>query len=151
MTVIAVSESIVNEDAAVPPKLTAAASVKFVPVIVTEVPPLVVPMAGLIDVTVGGVAVGTGSKKASADSKGGRLLTFVSDGEATRAPARSASEIKATGLVRLMLDASIARDEISVGQSTTLAGNAWPANIHRDSNRSRWSISMLREPFSRRV
>lgn len=37
-----------------PPIVTAVASVRFVPVIVTEVPPAVVPEAGLMAVTVGG-------------------------------------------------------------------------------------------------
>ena len=40
--------------AAVPPKSTAVAPVKFVPVTVTEVPPTAGPEDGLTDVTVGG-------------------------------------------------------------------------------------------------
>ena len=39
--------------AAVPPRLTVAPARKFVPVIVTEVPPLAVPVLGKIEVTVG--------------------------------------------------------------------------------------------------
>jgi hypothetical protein len=39
--------------AAVPPKLTAVALLKFVPVMVTDVPPPVGPEVGEIDVTVG--------------------------------------------------------------------------------------------------
>jgi hypothetical protein len=38
---------------AVPPMVTAVAPVKFVPVMVTAMPPAVVPLAGLIAVTVG--------------------------------------------------------------------------------------------------
>jgi hypothetical protein len=48
-----------NVVAAVPPKLTAVTPVKFVPVIVTLVPPVVRPVFGLTLVTVGaGVGVG---------------------------------------------------------------------------------------------
>ena len=42
--------------AAVPPKLTVAPLIKFVPVIVTDVPPAEVPWVGLTEVTVGGEA-----------------------------------------------------------------------------------------------
>ena len=41
-------------EAAVPPKLTALAPVRLVPVTVTTVPPVVGPEAGLTPVTVGG-------------------------------------------------------------------------------------------------
>jgi hypothetical protein len=50
---IDVSEFTVNDAAAVPPKLTADAPVKPVPVIVTLVPPAVVPVFGFTFVTVG--------------------------------------------------------------------------------------------------
>ena len=39
--------------AAVPPRVTVGPVTKFVPVIVTDVPPVVLPMFGAIDVTVG--------------------------------------------------------------------------------------------------
>ena len=39
--------------AGVPPKLTVAPAKKFVPVIVTSVPPLGVPVLGVIELTVG--------------------------------------------------------------------------------------------------
>jgi hypothetical protein len=42
-----------NDDAAVPPKWTAVAPVRFVPVIVTVVPPDAGPEVGLIELTVG--------------------------------------------------------------------------------------------------
>ena len=51
MVVLLVTDTLV---AAVPPMVTAVAPVKFVPVIVTLVPPVVVPDVGLIAVTVGG-------------------------------------------------------------------------------------------------
>jgi hypothetical protein len=54
IAVIWVSLSTVKLDAAVEPKATAVAFAKFVPVIVTEVPPAVGPAAGLTPVTVGG-------------------------------------------------------------------------------------------------
>lgn len=44
----------VNELAAVPPKFTADAPLRLVPVTVTDVPPAVGPLEGLTDVTVGG-------------------------------------------------------------------------------------------------
>ena len=44
-----------NAEAAVAPKLTALAPVNPVPVMVTEVPPVVGPEFGLTPVTVGGV------------------------------------------------------------------------------------------------
>jgi hypothetical protein len=53
VAVIDVAELTVNERAAVLPKLTAVAPVKFVPVIVTEVPPAVLPVVGLSPVTAG--------------------------------------------------------------------------------------------------
>ena len=46
-----------TEVAATPPKLTVAPDTKFVPLMVTEVPPLVVPLFGEIAVIVGGFAV----------------------------------------------------------------------------------------------
>ena len=54
--VICVALFTVNDAAAVPPKLTAVAPVKFVPVIVTLVPPAVEPVAGDREVTVGAAA-----------------------------------------------------------------------------------------------
>jgi hypothetical protein len=48
-----VAETTVNEAAAVPPKATALAPVKFVPVTVTAVPPATGPAFGLTAVTVG--------------------------------------------------------------------------------------------------
>ena len=44
----------VNDVALVAPNFTAVAPVKFVPVMVTDVPPAVGPLAGLSPVTVGG-------------------------------------------------------------------------------------------------
>ena len=52
--VIEVSETTVKLVAAVPPKCTAVAPVRLVPVIVTEVPPAVGPEAGEIALTAGG-------------------------------------------------------------------------------------------------
>jgi hypothetical protein len=52
--VIEVGPLTANRRAALPPKLTALAPVKFVPVIVTEVPPAGDPPFGLTAVTVGG-------------------------------------------------------------------------------------------------
>jgi hypothetical protein len=49
-----VAELTLNEAAALDPKSTAVAPVKFVPVMVTEVPPAVEPEDGLTFVTVGG-------------------------------------------------------------------------------------------------
>jgi hypothetical protein len=45
-----------NVEAATPPIVTEVAPVKFVPVMVTDVPPAVLPEAGVMDVTVGGGA-----------------------------------------------------------------------------------------------
>ena len=53
MAVIEVTEFTVNDDAAVPPNETAVAPVKFVPVIVTLVPPAVEPADGLTPLTFG--------------------------------------------------------------------------------------------------
>lgn len=53
VAVICVAESTVNELASVPPKVTVLAPVNPVPVIVTVVPPAVVPEAGAIPVKVG--------------------------------------------------------------------------------------------------
>ena len=53
VAVICVALSTVKLLAAVPPKETAVAPVKLVPVITTEVPPAVAPDVGLSDVTVG--------------------------------------------------------------------------------------------------
>ena len=55
--------------AAVPPMITAVALMKFVPVMVTGVPPRVVPLVGEIDMTVGGEGGGGGAD---------RLLDLVS-------------------------------------------------------------------------
>lgn len=54
VAVICVALLTVKLVAAVPPMLTAVAPVKFVPVIVTLVPPVVGPLDGFIVVTVGG-------------------------------------------------------------------------------------------------
>jgi len=51
--VIDVLLTTVTPVAAVPPRLTVAPARKFVPVIVTEVPPFAVPVLGKIEVTVG--------------------------------------------------------------------------------------------------
>ena len=53
MAVICVAELTVTLVAAIVPKSTAVAPVKPVPVIVTDVPPLVGPAAGLMPVTAG--------------------------------------------------------------------------------------------------
>jgi len=53
VAVIWVAEMTMNDVAAVAPKVTAVAPVKFVPVIVTDVPPAVGPAVGETDVTVG--------------------------------------------------------------------------------------------------
>src|SRR6187401_1921936 len=53
VAVICVAELTVKPVAAVPPKVTAVTPVKLVPVMVTLVPPLVGPLVGLKDVTVG--------------------------------------------------------------------------------------------------
>ncbi|MNQ66367.1 hypothetical protein D3C85_808580 [compost metagenome] len=55
VAVIWVALSTVTPDADAPPKVTAVAPVKFVPVMVTLVPPPVGPLFGEIDVTVGAV------------------------------------------------------------------------------------------------
>jgi hypothetical protein len=54
VAVICVALFIVNVVAAVAPNFTAVAPVKFVPVMVTLVPPAVGPLVGFTDVTVGG-------------------------------------------------------------------------------------------------
>jgi len=53
MAVICVPDTTLNDDAAALPKLTAVASVKPVPVIVTSAPPSVVPVSGDTPVTAG--------------------------------------------------------------------------------------------------
>ena len=53
VAVMEVAELTVNPVAAVVPKLTPVAPVKLVPVMVTVVPPVAGPVAGLTDVTVG--------------------------------------------------------------------------------------------------
>ena len=53
VAVIWVAELTVNPVAGVAPKFTAVAPVRLVPVIVTDVPPVVGPAVGEIDVTVG--------------------------------------------------------------------------------------------------
>jgi hypothetical protein len=53
-----VAESTVNDDAVFVPNRTEVVSVKFVPVRVTVVPPVVGPVPGLMVVTVGGGGVG---------------------------------------------------------------------------------------------
>jgi hypothetical protein len=55
LTVILVAETTLTLDAAAVPKWTAVAPVNPVPVIVTAVPPAVVPVLGAMDVTAGGV------------------------------------------------------------------------------------------------
>jgi len=57
VAVICVSETKVTPVPAVPPKLTVAALVNPVPVIVTEVPPAAGPLVGLMLVTVGATPV----------------------------------------------------------------------------------------------
>src|SRR5207302_1722733 len=57
VTVIEVAETTLTLVPAGPPKLTVAPVMKFVPVIVTEVPPLAGPEVGLTDDTVGAFAV----------------------------------------------------------------------------------------------
>ena len=54
VAVIDVAELTVKPVAGVAPKLTAVAPVKPVPVMVTEVPPAVGPVVGVVEVTVGG-------------------------------------------------------------------------------------------------
>jgi hypothetical protein len=51
--VICVAELTAKDAAAMPPKFTTEAPLKFVPVITTEVPPAVDPLLGLTAVTVG--------------------------------------------------------------------------------------------------
>ena len=53
VTVIEVAELTTTDVPAVPPKLTVAPATKLVPVMVTEVPPVVGPAVELMDVTVG--------------------------------------------------------------------------------------------------
>jgi hypothetical protein len=53
VAVICVALTTVNAAALAAPNLTVVAAVKFVPVMVTEVPPDVVPLVGLIELTVG--------------------------------------------------------------------------------------------------
>jgi len=53
VAVIVVGETTVNADAAVPPKVTAVAALKFDPAMLTIVPPAPGPDVGLIDVTAG--------------------------------------------------------------------------------------------------
>jgi len=53
VAVMLVADTTVNDEAAVEPNDTPVAPVKFVPVIVTLVPPAVGPAAGVSDVTVG--------------------------------------------------------------------------------------------------
>ncbi len=53
MAVMVVALTTVTLAAGTPPNVTAVAPVRLVPVMVTLVPPRVVPLVGLIDVTVG--------------------------------------------------------------------------------------------------
>ena len=55
VAVIDVLLATVTPVAAVPPKLTVAPETKFVPVIVTPVPPAIGPLAGVTDATLGAV------------------------------------------------------------------------------------------------
>ncbi len=54
IAVIWVGELTVNEAAFTPPKVTAVTPVKLLPVIITVVPPTLLPVFGDIDVKVGG-------------------------------------------------------------------------------------------------
>ena len=54
VAVIVVALVTLNEDAGLPPMVTAVAPVRLVPVIVTEVPPIIGPAVGEIPVIVGG-------------------------------------------------------------------------------------------------
>ena len=56
--VIVVALATLTFKAAIPPKVSVAPVAKFVPVIVTEVPPAVGPEVGETDVTVGGCGAG---------------------------------------------------------------------------------------------
>ena len=56
VAVIEVAELTTTFDAAFAPNFTAVAPVKFVPAIVTDVPPATGPLVGLSDVTVGRAA-----------------------------------------------------------------------------------------------
>ena len=58
--VIDVEELTVTAVAVTVPNITVADDVKPVPVMITDVPPLVEPLVGLIAVTVGGCGVGVG-------------------------------------------------------------------------------------------
>jgi hypothetical protein len=58
MAVIEVAEFTVTAVAVMLPNLTVAEEVKLVPVMATEVPPVVGPLVGVIDVTVGLGGVG---------------------------------------------------------------------------------------------
>jgi hypothetical protein len=57
--VIEVDETTTTDVHELPPMVTVAPEIKFVPVIVTEVPPAVVPEFGEMLVTVGGPETGT--------------------------------------------------------------------------------------------
>jgi hypothetical protein len=57
--VIEVDETTTTDVHELPPMVTVAPDMKFVPVIVTDVPPAVVPEVGKILVTVGGPETGT--------------------------------------------------------------------------------------------
>ena len=86
-----VAESTVNDDAAAVPKRTDVAPVKFVPVRVTVVPPVVGPEPGLTALTVGG-----GGGIATKVNLSCLLLMLVPPGPVTQTsifPAASAGEI----------------------------------------------------------
>src|SRR6202020_1587492 len=67
MAVICVGVSYVNEVAGVPPKSTAVTPVKYVPVIVTAVPPAVGPLDGLMPVRVVAAVVRNGVRGGAAE------------------------------------------------------------------------------------
>jgi hypothetical protein len=80
-----VEEFIVNDVAAVPPKLTAVAPVKFAPVIVTVVP--TIPLAGVKD-----AIVGTGALTVLRNTDTVALLLFATARSALPSPSRSPIE-----------------------------------------------------------
>ncbi len=101
-----VADSGVTAVAATPPNVTPVAPVRFVPVIVTTVPPAIGPDVGLIDVTVGstgGAAVKVNVSPAEVAEVPAGVVTFTST-----APAACAGEVACTDVALTKLNAAAA-------------------------------------------
>src|SRR5436190_1438909 len=78
VAVICVAEVTMNDVAAVPPKDTMVAALRFVRLMVTVCPPLVKPLAGLMPVTVGAGTTKVNWSAAEADDDPPALVTVTS-------------------------------------------------------------------------